>query len=155
MDPTLPATLSGVAGEYYVAAELSRHGYVASITLRNTRGIDILASNPDATSAVGIQVKTRQGATSDWVLDQSIETEDMAANLFFVFVRLVPGVPPKYHVVPRSVVRDYAMQFHRDWLAQPKRDGSARKDGRMRKFADTNDAYHDRWDLLGLDAPAG
>jgi hypothetical protein len=40
-----------------VAAELSRHGYVASLTLRNTKGIDILASNPDATKSVGIQVK--------------------------------------------------------------------------------------------------
>ena len=33
--------LIGVAGEYFVAAELSRRGYVASITLRNTKGIDI------------------------------------------------------------------------------------------------------------------
>jgi hypothetical protein len=53
--------LCGVAGEYFVAAELSRRGYVASLTLRNTRGIDILASNIDATKSVGIQVKAIQG----------------------------------------------------------------------------------------------
>jgi len=29
---------SGVSGEYFVAAELSRVGYIASITLRKTRG---------------------------------------------------------------------------------------------------------------------
>ena len=34
----------GITGEYLVAAELSRRGYVATLTLRNTRGIDILAS---------------------------------------------------------------------------------------------------------------
>lgn len=39
----------GITGEYLVAAELSRRGYVATLTLRNTRGIDILASNSDAT----------------------------------------------------------------------------------------------------------
>ena len=31
--------LVGVAGEYFAAAELSRRGYIASITLRNTKGI--------------------------------------------------------------------------------------------------------------------
>lgn len=43
----LSTGLSGVAGEYFVAAELSRRGYIASITLRNTRGIDILASDAE------------------------------------------------------------------------------------------------------------
>lgn len=36
----LSSVLSGVAGEYYVAAELSKRGYIASITLRNTKGVD-------------------------------------------------------------------------------------------------------------------
>ena len=40
----LESTQVGVAGEYFVAAELSLRGYIASITLRNTRGIDIIAS---------------------------------------------------------------------------------------------------------------
>jgi hypothetical protein len=54
----LTSTLCGVAGEYFVAAELSRRKYVASLTLRNTRGIDILASNSDATKSVGIHGNT-------------------------------------------------------------------------------------------------
>src|SRR5262249_53415169 len=76
---------AGIAGEYLVAAELSRLGYVASLTLRNTRGIDILASNKDATKSVGIQVKTSQRATADWVLSKKAE-QDVAENLFYVFV---------------------------------------------------------------------
>ncbi|MGB2998104.1 MAG: hypothetical protein WBC59_05650, partial [Phycisphaerae bacterium] len=51
----LPSILVGVSGEYFVAAELSRRGYIASITLRNTRGIDILAANADASRSVSIQ----------------------------------------------------------------------------------------------------
>ena len=54
----LPSILVGVSGEYFVAAELSRLGYVASVTLRNTRGIDILATNASASRSVGIQVKS-------------------------------------------------------------------------------------------------
>src|SRR6266404_468696 len=75
--------LTGIAGEYFVAAELSRRGYVASLTLRNTRGIDILASNSDATKSVGIQVKTNQGEKRDWLLTETAET-DTAENLVYV-----------------------------------------------------------------------
>ncbi|MEA2328452.1 MAG: hypothetical protein QOE68_3411, partial [Thermoanaerobaculia bacterium] len=50
----LDAGLCGIAGEYFVAAELSRRGYLASITLRNSRGVDILATNGDATISVAI-----------------------------------------------------------------------------------------------------
>ena len=56
-----------------MAAELSRRGYIASITLRNTRGVDILASNADATKSVGIQVKTSQASKPSWVLNEKVE----------------------------------------------------------------------------------
>src|SRR5438128_12521844 len=92
----LTTVLCGVAGEYFVAAELSRNGYVASLTLRNTRGIDILASNSDATRSVGIQVKTNQGTKRDWLLNEKAE-KDSAENLFYVFVRLNGGKTPEYY----------------------------------------------------------
>ena len=58
--PKIPPVLTGVAGEYFVAAELSRRGYIASISLRNTRGIDILATNQDGSRSINIQCKTNQ-----------------------------------------------------------------------------------------------
>ena len=48
MSLSIESTLVGVAGEYLVAGELTLRGYIASITLRNSRGVDILASNADA-----------------------------------------------------------------------------------------------------------
>ena len=42
--------LAGVSGEYFVAAELSRRGYICSITLKNTKGIDVLVCNEDAST---------------------------------------------------------------------------------------------------------
>src|SRR5438132_7204974 len=99
--PSLSRTLSGVAGEYFVAAELSRRGYVASLTLRNTRGIDILASNHDATKSVGIQVKTCQGNRADWMLNKKAEA-DLAKNLAYVFVCLLELGLPIFYVVPRD-----------------------------------------------------
>src|SRR6266536_1914258 len=79
----LSRTLSGIAGEYFVAGELTRRGYVASLTLRNTRGIDILASNADATKSVGIQVKTNSGKKRHWLLSEKAE-KDAAENLYYV-----------------------------------------------------------------------
>src|SRR2546430_4501352 len=95
----LSKILTGIAGEYFVAAELSRRGFVASLTLRNTKGIDVLASNADATKSVGIQVKTCQGIEPEWLLNVKAEA-DSAANLFYVFVCLPDRGAPSFHVVP-------------------------------------------------------
>lgn len=135
----LSAGLSGVAGEYFVAAELSRRGYVASITLRNTRGIDILASNVDATRSVGIQVKCTQGGFDSWLVG-TLRLDELASNLFFVFVSMNGMGAPTYYVVPKRDVAEYVASRSKQAL-------------RMQKFADREGKYRDRWDLLELDAP--
>jgi len=150
MNFKLNTILSGVAGEYFVAAELSRRGFSASITLRNTRGIDILVANLDATRSVGIQVKTNQGSEKYWILHKKIE-EGCAENLFFIFVNLNHRKkPPEYHVAPSSVVADFCKESHKEWLAKPGLKGRLHKDNTMRKFSDGENKYRDRWDLLGL-----
>lgn len=140
---------AGIAGEYFVAAELSRRGYVASVTLRNTRGIDILASNRNATKSVGIQVKTTQRTRPIWVLNKKAE-DDLAENLFYVFVCLPPESPPEYHIVPRKVVARYVRERHQRWLATPGRRGQAHRDNPMRTFRDPENRYKNRWELLRL-----
>ncbi|MDG3004368.1 hypothetical protein [Paludisphaera mucosa] len=48
-DPTrLPPGLSGAAGPCFVAAELGRRGYIATLTVRIARGIDLLIANAAA-----------------------------------------------------------------------------------------------------------
>src|SRR3954453_14517499 len=94
---TIPSLLAGVAGEYFVAAELSRRGYVASISLRNTRGIDILVTNSGGSRCVTIQCKTQQVARKAWILNGKCETF-ISDTHFYVFVAL-GGVleRPTYH----------------------------------------------------------
>jgi hypothetical protein len=141
---------TGITGEYLVAAELSRRGYVATLTLRNTRGIDILASNLDANRSVGIQVKTAQGIKPKWMMNKKAET-DLAENLVYVFVCLVPDGSASFHVVPRQVVAKYVRESHAEWLRTPGRRGQAHVDTDVRQFKDPTNEYKDRWDLLGLD----
>jgi hypothetical protein len=149
----LSSVQTGIAGEYFVAAELSRRGFVASITLRNTRGIDVLASNADATKSVGIQVKTCQGSKPDWMMSRKAEV-DLAQNLVYVFVCLPVTGEPTFYVVPRIDVAKYVRESHQQWLATPGRKGQPHRDTDMRRFKDPDGKFKDRWDLLGLAGPA-
>ena len=143
--------LTGVAGEYLVAGELSKKGYIASITLKNTREIDILVSNRDATKSVGIQVKsTRYSNARSWMLNEKSENY-YADNLFYVFVNLKEGNQrPDFFVVPSKVVAKHITKSHKKWLKKPNRSGGKHKDSSMRKFSDKEENYLERWDLLRL-----
>lgn len=146
----LNAVLSGVSGEYFVAAELSRKGYIASITLRNTKGVDILCSNSTATKYAGIQVKTNKGSRNIWVLNEKCETY-FAKNLFYVFVKLNNNEKePEFFVVPSRVVAKFARTNHERWVGTLGRNGKQHINNSMRKFIDIKGKYRDRWDLLKL-----
>ena len=146
----LTSILSGVSGEYFVAAELSRKGYIASITLRNTKGVDILASNSDASRSVAIQVKTNQGSKRYWIMNNKAERFH-SENHFYIFVNL-NGMsdPPKYYIVPSKIVAEYVISSHANWLANPGKNGKKRSDSTMRKFYDNEEKFLNRWDLLFL-----
>jgi len=146
----LESTLVGVAGEYFVAAELSVRGYLASVTLRNSRGIDIIASNSDASRSVSIQVKTSKKGAARWVLTKKAETF-FAGNHFYIFTRLHEiGERPDFYIVPSETVAKYCSRTHREWLAGTKKDGSARNDSSMRVFEDKEGEYKEAWGSLGL-----
>jgi hypothetical protein len=147
---TIPPVLTGVAGEYFVAAELSRRGYIASISLRNTRGIDILATNRAATRSITIQCKTNQSGARNWMLNEKSE-DFFAPDHYYVFVALGPATErPRFHVVPSETVAKYITKSHARWLRTPGRRGQQHVDSAMRKFRDPDNTYLDRWDLLGL-----
>lgn len=146
----LTSLLSGVAGEYFVAAELSRRGYLASITLRNTKGVDILCSNADATKTIAIQVKTNRRSNREWVLNHKAESF-FADNHFYVFVNLHDNSHlPDYFIIPSKVVAAIVKERHATWLASPGKNNRPHIDSSIRKFADVSEDYKNRWDLLGL-----
>ena len=146
----IPSLLAGVAGEYFVAAELSRRGHIASISLRNTRGIDILATNQAATRSITIQCKTNQLARKTWILNE--KSEDFVSEAhFYIFVALGDASDrPCYHIVPSRAVAEHTSTTHQTWLDTPGRAGRKHVDTPMRKFTDTADEFLERWDFLGL-----
>ena len=146
----IPAILAGVAGEYFVAAELSRRGWIASISLRNTRGIDILVTNKQASRSITIQCKTSQKKDKKWILNEKSETF-FSDDHFYVFVGLGDySERPNFHIVPSKDVADQVRQSRRLWLNTPGRAGRQHADNSMRNFSDYDDLYLERWELLGL-----
>lgn len=148
----LSTILVGVSGEYFVAAELSRLGYVASVTLRNTRGMDIVATNADASRSVGVSVKTNRGRKKDWMVNAKAESY-ISDTLFYVFVNLNGlGELPSFHIVPSRDVASIVTESHKAWLAKPNRAGGEHKDSSMRRFRDPDNKYLGRWNLMQLES---
>lgn len=142
--------LAGAAGEYFVAGQLSRLGYVASINLKNTRGVDILVMNEEAMESVMIQVKTKQDSKREWILTKKADSL-ISPKLFYVFVNLhgLHG-QPEFFVVPSATVAAQGRKDHDDWLGSPGKGGRPHQDNSIRIFRDPDGAYKDRWDLLAL-----
>jgi hypothetical protein len=138
-----------ISGEYFVAAELTRMGHLALISMRNWDKVDILASNADGTRTVSIQVKTQRGNGRKWVLGEKNETI-CSDNLFYVFVTLKGvGQSPDYYIVPSKVVATAIRDNHKRWLKTPGRKGQKHNDTTMRSFVNYAE-YKDCWGSLGL-----
>ena len=152
--------LTGIAGAYFVAAELSQLGYIATVTSRNTEGIDLLASALDGSKTISIQVKTsaarhRKHFSRSWILAKKHE-KIFSPNLFYVFVDLQEGnQKPDFYVMPSKTVADYVKTMHRKWLKGTTKTGKARKDSDMRLYEIWDDSEAKKclnnWGRLGLD----
>jgi hypothetical protein len=142
--------LKGISGEYFVAAELSRQGNIASLTLGNTKVVDILASNQDASKSVGIQVKTKDAKKKSWLLGKKAENH-FKEGLFYVFVNLKEkDKRPDFHIVPSKTVANYVRESHKKWLKTPGKKGQPHQDNPLRTFEDKDNQYLERWESLGL-----
>lgn len=159
MKEILNTTNSGISGEFYVAAELTKRGYVASLTSKNTKAIDLLASNSDGSKVVSIQVKTTKKGTS-FTLGQKDEMIETNESLFYVFVNLnittknnqVEYGPVEYYVVPMKKVKRFIHNNHQEWLRTPGRNGQQHNDSSMRKYHIQPDDKMNNFELLGLDS---
>jgi len=150
----------GVSGEYFVAAELSQRGIVATLTLKNTPSIDIIASNLEKGKVANIQVKTMSvGNEAGWHLGEKDEKPSSIKNHFYVLVNLKgEGKIPEYIIIPQKQLSEFLRKDWENWILGKKRDGTERKVTNMRIF-DPNRREHvkmfakkyvNNWDILKL-----
>lgn len=114
MNIKLDRSIVGAAGVFYVSAELSKRGWVAMPTIRNTSGIDIIASKGN--NSVKIQVKTNSYGNISYPMNKSGE-QLIAKDVYYVFVTL-KGIQerPDYYIIPSKLVANYIKQTHEYWV---------------------------------------
>ena len=119
---------TGVAGEFLVAGEISKRGWIATLTAKNTPDVDVLAVRPEGDTSARMQVKTRTPAYKYAFRVAKIRLT--GARDFVVFVDL-GGLDqrPRYWIVPAA---DAAKMITHEQV----------------RNSDLVD-YEDRWDLLG------
>ena len=131
----LSSKLTGVAGEYYVAFQLSARGFIVAMPRDGSPTVDILACNEDGSRTIAIQVKTTaeaertRGRGDEKVLDHlefplGKASAQRSSDLLFAFVDLhndkenIDAKSPDADVyfVPSTIVRDACS----DWLEKVK-----------------------------------
>jgi hypothetical protein len=133
MKPQIEKQLIGISGVYFVAAELSRRGYVALITSRNLKTYDIIAYKPEENRVIPIQVKTRfqhlenieKELTPSLLQCKGIEIEEKVneiEDVLFIFVYLYRDMnkPPRFFIVPSSIVKELIIKSWEDYIQNSK-----------------------------------
>ncbi len=131
-------------------------GIVATLTLKNTPSIDILATNLETGKVANIQVKTMSLTNyQGWRLSKKDEERSGINNHFYVLVNLQDiGKLPEYYIIPQIKLAELLYKDHREWLTGNPR----RKDTIMRIFdpyrrkaqKEFGEKYKNNWKILGL-----
>ncbi len=149
--PPISLGIRGIAGEYYVAAELSRRNLIAALTMKNSNGVDIIASRVDGSNPVSIQVKTRVATKQNYWIVKEILPEHISTSLFFVFVTLPDNddASPEFLVVPSDIVRTAVKSRHENYIMRMKDKGRTPKESKLRKFSIPDvEKYRNNWNIL-------
>lgn len=148
--------LIGLAGEYYVCAELCRQGLLALITPKNNPLFDIVATDPMSNRAVSIQVKTMStGNDQGWKLGKNITIPKNNPHLFVILVNMKPDGTNDFYIYPFDELAERIRGLHEHYLSIPKRDGTSRKDTdflwfNLTSFNENDHSKKDNWSILGF-----
>lgn len=154
--------LVGQTGEYLVAAELSRRGFIATTFTGNVPHYDIIASD-EAGRHVSIQVKASRGTS--WQFGSIEQYCEIAFDgkrqvigdakpcpvlrLIVVFVKIEEDGNDRFYILPWERLCKILIDHHKEFLA--KHDGIRPKKWDSLHSAITETAlvpYQDKWDTI-------
>ncbi len=95
--------LTGMAGVYYVAAELTMRGLLASPTSRGAHGADLLVADVDCKHTYSVQVKTNRSSFRFWLMSQKCK-KMASSSLIYVLVNIKQAGLIEYYIVPSKIV---------------------------------------------------
>jgi hypothetical protein len=150
----------GLAGEYYVLAQLAQRGLVGALTLGHTKGVDILVSDSKYKALFRVEVKTSTKKPSHsqlfgmslfytWIMSEKHETikDD---RLYYCFVHMSNcDELPKFFIVPSKTVASYVRKQHRRWLNSGNAKATETKMRNFRIAVHDPDGYMNNWKAFG------
>jgi hypothetical protein len=144
-----PRAITGAAGVYHVAAELSEQGWIASLTWGNAPRTDLLAQRQDLPNLLAaIQVKTRRTGSFQVGMGAEASPSPPGANEWFLLVSLAEP-RPDFYVLPRNHLGALTYVNHQEWLRAPGRRGQRHRDTTIRSLRDSEVyRYRERWEML-------
>jgi hypothetical protein len=91
-----------LAGEFFVAAELSRMGFNVALTMGNAKRVDLVVENDDKTLPIQVKALAHRKNVG-WPINPESNFGD---GLVFVMVVLgAKGGTPEYYIVSGSVIQ--------------------------------------------------
>jgi hypothetical protein len=110
--------MTALAGEFFVAAELTKRGLQTSVTFGNAKNIDLLAYNPTTKRTFAVQVKSLRSANFFLIGHSDIERH--AIYVFVLLNRVNEAV--QYFVVSGEELYAEPGRFSH-WFTAPKMPG--------------------------------
>ena len=151
----------GIAGEYFVAAELNRRGATAVTLTTNMPEVDVVATDPSRSRTIYIQVKTKMTGrtkrtgkpTGNWHSRTWEGNKSPKPEHFWAFVSIPQSrqEPPSYWIVSDDWMREDIKNNHAAWLLhtggrRPRGSNSDHhgiSEGRLK-------GWEDSWDILDI-----
>jgi hypothetical protein len=116
------SVMKGNTGEFYALAELSRRGWTAAQTARNTRVYDILALKGAHQVAIRVKTKTSDARVFQWNAKEDGQIFiDIAKNDFCLLVDIPARHEefPQFYIVPTTVLHDWLTGDFSSWVSTP------------------------------------
>ena len=149
----------GLSGEFYALAQLTARGMIATLTLGNTKGVDILVTNQDIDKLFKVEVKTTSikprveklfGDQPSYHWPMSKKHESMkGVNLIYCFVVMESEDKlPLFFLVPAEKVAHYVKWQHDYWLSTRVREVNPTTMRTFRIETHDPDGYLNNWEIF-------
>ena len=92
---------TGIAGEFFIAAELAKRNFQVAISLGNAKGVDLLVTTPNGKKTFEVEVKTLRKQPNCFTLHSS----KIKQNCAYIFVYLNnENQAPDYFILLGSIL---------------------------------------------------
>ena len=114
--------MKGNTGEFYALAELSRRGWAAAQTARNTRVYDILARKGSRQVAIRVKTKTSDARVFQWNAKEDGRIfAEIGKDDYCVLVDIPESDEefPQFYIVPTQLLHNWLSADFTSWLRTP------------------------------------